>query len=192
MFHNRITQMDKPTQEQIKKIEKWVRQCMNLLKKKEYPLNITRSHVEKAVKVTRVVNKAVGGATYAGRHVIQINLNYWQHRKGAGIEVEYAAFAKNKVYGDRVVTDKDDRLLISVAHEVSHHVQRGAMKSKGIYKKSHGDGFQRIYRWLRQDLVNPIIDAKIAELEKKQQLRKMAKLKQMDLLMEGEEFKLVA
>ena len=165
---------------------------MNLLKKKEYPLNVTRSHVEKAVKVTRVVNKAVGGATYAGRHVIQINLNYWQHRKGAGIEVEYAAFAKNKVYGDRVVTDKDDRLLISVAHEVSHHVQRGAMKSKGIYKKSHGDGFQRIYRWLRQDLVNPIIDAKIADLEKKKQLRKMTKLKQLDLPMEGEEFRLVA
>ena len=66
------------------------------------------------------------------------------------------------------------------------------MKSKGIYKKSHGDGFQRIYRWLRQDLVNPIIDAKIADLEKKQQLRRMAKLKQMDLPMEGEEFKLVA
>ena len=124
--------------------------------------------------------------------MIQINLNYWQHRKGAGVEEEYAAFAKNPVYGDRAVTDKDDRLLISVAHEVSHHVQRGAMRSKGIYKKSHGDGFQRIYRWLRQDLVNPIIDAKIAELEKKKQLKKITKLKQIDLPMDGEEFKLVA
>ena len=187
--------MNKVTPEDRKKIKKWVRQCMNLLKKKEYPLNITRSHVEKAVKVTRVVNKKVTGATYAGHHVIQINFGYWQFLRGHwfdGCMKEYDAYKKNKVYGSRTVTDMDDRLLVVVAHEVAHHVQRGAMRSKGIYRKSHGDGFQRIYRWLRQDLVNPIIDAKIAELEKKKQLKNTAKFKQMDLPMEGEEFKLVA
>tara|TARA_R100001443_G_scaffold40958_4_gene54404 strand:- start:3755 stop:4318 length:564 start_codon:yes stop_codon:yes gene_type:complete len=187
--------MDKPTQEDIKKIKSWVRKCMNLLKKKEYPLNITRSHVEKAVKVTRVVNKKVTGATYAGYHVIQINFGYWQFLRGHwrdGYMKEYDAYKKNKVYGSRTVTDMDDRLLVVVAHEVAHHVQRGAMRSKGIYKKSHGDGFQRIYRWLRQDLVNPIIDAKIAEQDKLIQLKKITRRRQMDLPMDGEEFKLVA
>ena len=68
------------------------------------------------------------------------------------------------------------------------------MRSKGIYDKPHGDGFQRIYRWLRQDLVNPIIDAKMAKEQQVHliQEQEFKRIRQMDLLMEGEEFKLVA
>ena len=188
--------MNKVTPEDRRKIKSWVRKCMNQLKKKEYPLPVTRYHVDRAVKLTKVIdnNRNLGG-NLAGANRIQINLKYWQYRPDHwvnGIKEEYDAFAKNKVYGDRAVTDLDDRIFISVAHEVSHYVQRAVMRSQGIYKKSHGDGFQRIYRWLRQDLVNPIIDAKITELEKKKQLKKITKLKQMDLPMDGEEFKLVA
>tara|TARA_R100001129_G_scaffold186671_1_gene180299 strand:+ start:1056 stop:1625 length:570 start_codon:yes stop_codon:yes gene_type:complete len=189
--------MNKVNPKDRRKIKSWVRKCMNLLKKKDYPLNITRSDVDYAVKVTRVVNKNFEGATYGGLYQIQINLNYWQHRNGAGIEEEYAAFANNPVYGDRQVTDVDDRLLITVAHEVAHHVQYRIMQAdhrikRSVWKKPHGDGFQRIYRWLRQDLVNPIIDAKIAEQDKLNQLKKITRRRQMDLPMHGEEFKLVA
>ncbi len=141
-----------------------VRKCMNQLKKKEYPIIISKLDVDKAVELTRVVNKKVTGATYAGRHVIQINFGYWQFLREHwrdGYMKEYDAYKKNKVYGNRTVTDMDDRLFVVVAHEVAHHVQRRFMKHDPLYHKSHGQGFQRIYRWLRQDLVNPIIDAKI-------------------------------
>tara|TARA_R110000824_G_scaffold205274_6_gene390075 strand:+ start:3365 stop:3916 length:552 start_codon:yes stop_codon:yes gene_type:complete len=174
------------------KIERMVRRCMNQLKKKDYPTEIDKEDVDRAARLTRVVNKRFYGATYAGAHVIQINLNYWQHLDGAGVQTEYAAFASNPIYGDRKVTDLDDCLWITVSHEVSHHVQRRIMRSQGIYKKPHGEGFQRIYRWLRADLVNPIIDAKIAEREKQDKLKKIVRLRQMDLPMDGEEFKLAA
>ena len=153
----------KPTREQTKKIERMVRKCMNLLKKKDYPIPISKEDVDRAVRLTRVVNKRVYGATYAGANVIQINLNYWQHHNLPGVTEEYKAFSKNPIYGDREVTDLDDHLWVTVSHEVSHHVQRRTMRSKGIYRKTHGEGFQRIYRWLRNDLVNPIIDQKIKD-----------------------------
>ena len=44
-------------------IKKMVRKCMNHLKKKEYELNITTADVDKAVAVTRIVNKSAN-ATY--------------------------------------------------------------------------------------------------------------------------------
>jgi hypothetical protein len=174
------------------KIERMVRRCMNQLKKKDYPTDINKQDVDLAVMLTRVVNKNFTGATYAGSKVIQINLNYWQHRDSMLIAEEYKAFASNSIYGDRKVTDLDDHLWVTVSHEVSHHVQRRIMRSKGIYRKPHGEGFQRIYRWLRADLVNPIIDAKIAEQEKQDKLKKIVKLRQMDLPLVGEEFQLVA
>ena len=62
------------------KVERMVRKCMNVLKKKEYELDLTKSDVDRAVKVTRLVDKEwCNGATYGGRNVIQINLSYWQH-----------------------------------------------------------------------------------------------------------------
>jgi hypothetical protein len=71
--------MDMKTKEE-KLIERMVRRCMNHLKKKDYELGITKRDVEAAVKCTKVVSKDwCSGATYGGRGVIQINLNYWQH-----------------------------------------------------------------------------------------------------------------
>ena len=161
----------KPTREQIKKIERMVRKCMNLLKKKDYPIDIGKEDVDRAVRLTRVVDKHwAAGATYAKGRAMQFNLSYWQLRPDRwddGQMREYRAFQKNKIYGNREVTDLDDRLLVIVAHEVAHHVQRNSIKQstgrKGFWGKSHGEGFQRIYRWLRNDLVNPIINQKIKD-----------------------------
>ena len=51
---------------------------------------------------------------------------------------------------------------MSVSHEVAHHVQFARAKYvkrfKTTYRKPHGDCFKAIYRYLRRDLVNPIID----------------------------------
>lgn len=145
-----------------KQIERMVRRCMNHLKRKDYGLCITKGDVDRAVIRTRVVEKNFNGATYAGKHVIQINLNYWQFR-GKAIKVkEYDSYNKCAVIGGRTVSSLEQALWIVVAHEVSHHVQylRGPWTSwlKKSYSKPHGDGFRMIYAMLRSGLINPMLD----------------------------------
>jgi hypothetical protein len=167
-----------------------VRKCMNHLKRKEYDLGITTKDVNRACSlmdewdargrheeygysnwwrnqpyILLVTDTKHRGATYAGADVIRINLGYWQFNKESTTLTEYKAFGKNSVYGDREVTCVEDKLWVMVAHEVAHHVQYGFAQCRKSFKqqcgKAHGDGFQTIYRWLRLNVVNPIIDENI-------------------------------
>tara|TARA_R110000850_G_scaffold74752_1_gene163418 strand:- start:46 stop:504 length:459 start_codon:yes stop_codon:yes gene_type:complete len=145
-----------------KLVKKMVRRCMSHLKKKDYELGITKKDIDRAVILTKVVDKSwCNGATYAGRNTIQINLSYWQHKKGRHFQREYAAFNKCAVIGGRWCESLEQSLWITVAHEVSHHVQftKGSkcrwLKSK--YRKPHGDGFREIYALLRANVVNPML-----------------------------------
>jgi len=142
-----------------KLIERMVRKCMNHLKKKDYELDIKKHHVEEAIQCTKVVNKDwCSGATYGGKRVIQINLNYWQHGK-EGWHKEYPAYDNCPVIGGRYTKSLEEDLWLSVSHEVAHHVQyKFGPKCrwlKNIYRKPHGLGFKRIYRMLRSNVVNP-------------------------------------
>jgi hypothetical protein len=144
------------------KIKRMVRRCMNELKKKKYELDITKEDVDRAVKITRVVNKEwCNGATYGGRNVIQINLSYWQHKKGKHFQKEYDAFNKCPVIGGRWCETLDQSLWITVAHEVAHHVQYSKGPTcrwlKKHYRKPHGRGFQDIYTILRSAVVNKLL-----------------------------------
>lgn len=149
--------------EQAKLVEKYVRLCMRTLKKSKYELNMPNGCIDMAVKVLEVkhTNTARGGC--AGAHVIRINLNGWNlHQK---IFREYDSYKEDPVIGSREVWDAHDNLLLLVAHEVAHHVQyRHAprvARFKATYRKPHGDTFKAIYRYLRKDLVNPMIDEKM-------------------------------
>ena len=149
-----------------------VRRCMNHLKKKEYELNITQARVDEAVRVTRVVNKNyANGATYAGKHVIQINTAYWQHDKTK--MVEYKAFNSDPVIGQVNDVTEEEQFMLTVAHEVSHHVQytvcRSIPRFKSTFRKAHGKCFQSVYRYLRRDLVNPIIEKRKSNQPKKEE-----------------------
>ena len=144
-------------------IKRMVRRCMNVLKKKEYELDLCKSDVNRAVEVTRFVNKKwCNGATYGGRNVIQINLSYWQHSDEPHYEREYASFDADKVIGGRQVKNLEESIWMTVAHEVAHHVQRshcpGIKRFRGKHQKSHGDCFKQIYRYLRRDFINPMLD----------------------------------
>jgi len=153
-------------------IKKMVRKCMNHLKKKEYELNITTADVDKAVDVTRIVNKSAN-ATYvkAGRNntvsAMQFNLSYYQHIDEEHYQREYKNFDSDPQIGGRKCLNLNHAFLMTVSHEVSHLVQRiKAPKIKRFAKthsKSHGDCFKSIYRYLRRDLVNPIIDKDILD-----------------------------
>lgn len=146
----------------VKLIESMVRRCMNELKKKQYELGITKADVDYAVKVTRVVRRATGGATYAGANAIQINLSYWQHRSEKAYHEEYDSFDKDPVIGGMVTYNMNDNLLMSVAHEVAHHVQRRKCRTiarfSKTHRKPHGDCFKWVYRQLRATIVNPAVE----------------------------------
>ena len=165
-------------------IKKMVRKCMNHLKKKEYELNITTSDVDKAVAVTRIVNKSAN-ATYVkhGRNntvsAMQFNLSYYQHIDEEHYQREYKSYDNDPQIGGRKCLNLNHAYLITVSHEVSHLVQRiQAPKIKRFAKthsKSHGDCFKSIYRYLRRDLVNPIIDKDIIN----QQIKPTKEIKTM-------------
>tara|TARA_X000001382_G_scaffold31608_2_gene20506 strand:+ start:1564 stop:2757 length:1194 start_codon:yes stop_codon:yes gene_type:complete len=148
-------------------IKKMVRKCMNHLKKKEYELNITSKDVDRAVAVTKVVNYKSAGATNACASSIQINLSYWQHLDEEHFHTEYKSYNNDPQIGGRKCLNLDHAYLMSVSHEVSHHVQFARAKYvnrfKTTYRKPHGDCFKAIYRYLRRDLVNPIIEKDILE-----------------------------
>ena len=152
------------------KVERMVRKCMNVLKKKEYELDLTKFHVDRAVKLTKVIdsNRSKNG-NCAGANVIQINLSYWQYRQDWDNKdkqfnkIEYASYSKDKVIGSRPVKNMEEALWISVAHEVAHHIQRAycprIKRFAKNHRKPHGDCFKTIYRYLRKDFINPMLDA---------------------------------
>jgi len=162
---------DKPKKINDKvKVERMVRKCMNVLKKKEYELDLTKAHVDRAVKLTKVVDRKWSmSGNRAGANSININLSYWQYRKDWDNKdkqfnkIEYANYSKDKVIGSRPVKNMEEALWISVAHEVAHHVQYAQCprikRFRKNYRKPHGDCFKTIYRYLRKDFINPMLDA---------------------------------
>lgn len=143
------------------KINRMVRKCMRHLKKKEYELDFPDYALDMATSCL-VVRSTESTVSRAGKHTITINIGSWQI--GNTVHTEYAAYKKDRVIGNIEVVDNDDHLWITVAHEVAHHVQYRyaprVHRFKGTYKKPHGDCFQMLYRYLRRDLINPMIEAK--------------------------------
>lgn len=145
---------------QQKQIISLVRLCMRTLKKKEYELNLPNGCIQEAIDCLIVTNKATG-RSFAGSKVISINVGSLQYRFDH--HIEYDSFNNDPVIGKIRVSGKDDHLLCIVAHEVAHHVQfkfwnRSKILSTKNWRKPHGEVFKLLYRHLRKDLVNPIIN----------------------------------
>jgi hypothetical protein len=90
-------------------------------------------------------------------------LGYWQI--GNQKHVEYKSFNNHPIIGEIECSEPFDHLMVSVAHEVAHYVQYmyapKVRRFKDNYRKAHGKAFKDIYGYLRRDLVNPIINAKV-------------------------------
>jgi len=143
-----------------------VKLCMKHLRKKEYELNLTPEHSQMALKYLSTYRRR-NGRSWGGFCKISINLECWQF--GNKRWTEYKRFNNDKVIGAIDVTDDHDILLCLVAHEVSHFVQYTCTMNMPLYlrkklnkDRGHGEGFQTIYRYLRQGLVNPHIESKRA------------------------------
>lgn len=154
------------SKEEAKKVEALVRKCMRHLKKKEYELDLPNGCADAAVKVLKV-KKIPRAPSLAGSSAIIINLGYWQF--GNSHHTEYKSFNEDPIIGKIEVSSNDDHLLITVAHEVAHFVQYKycyrVKRFRQNYSKPHGDCFKTLYRYLRRDLVNPIVKEKKIELE---------------------------
>lgn len=166
-----------------KEVEKMVGTCVNHLKKKKYELSInpinrwgeptTRTDgvsVVKLIRPSKYAQKclkmwAKGERGYGGARKIYIGLNYYQFRTGPATYTEYRSFNLDPVIGQIWTTSNYQRLWLVVAHEVAHHVQhlyapkvhRYRESGTRSWRKPHGDCFKDIYRYLRADLINPMI-----------------------------------
>jgi len=144
----------------VELIETMVRMCVNHLMHKDYDLFLPDNAIDRAVGVLHVRHDERGTPSRAGRNVIRINTCYWQ--VGNGIHTEYPSYARDPVIGAIDVGGSfTGHMLVTVAHEVSHHIQYAHYHRspwlKHIYRKPHGDGFKRLYRHLRRDLVNDFV-----------------------------------
>ena len=94
--------------------------------------------------------------------VMQINLNPWPNCDRSHYKPEYKSYDKDPVIGGRQIETLEQSLWLTVAHEVSHYVQYRhcprIKRFRGKYQKSHGDCFKQIYRYLRRDFINPMLD----------------------------------
>ena len=143
---------------------KAVKLCMKHLRKKQYELNLTPKHSQMALKYLKTYRRRKG-RSWGGFCKISINLECWQF--GNKTWTEYKRFDKDKVIGRIDVTDDHDILLCLVAHEVSHFVQYTCTgvfpenwRKRFLRERGHGEGFQYLYRILRRELVNPMIESK--------------------------------
>jgi len=59
----------------------------------------------------------------------------------------------------------ENHLMVTVAHEMAHYVQyryaQRVPRFKGKWQKPHGEAFCTIYRYLRRDLVNETVTARL-------------------------------
>lgn len=139
---------------------KFAWQCIKELSKGKYDLklNTARFHLVTRANYQRSLYKTgnSNNPNYVGVHI-----DVDRYQSGDTCFYEYPSFKKDyRIYGFDYALPSTC-LLALVAHEVAHYVQ--CNKAKYLYryrdthKKSHGECFQEIYRWLRVALVNPLI-----------------------------------
>jgi len=146
-----------------------VKRCIRQLRLKQYELNIPADAGTIATQILHV-RSTPGILSRGGANTLKINLAYWQ--SGRHMWTEYKRFDKDPIIGRIMVNDADDSLWCLVAHEVAHHVQyrycprvaRFSARSSKPYTKPHGYCFQDVYRYLRRDLINPMIENKRVSL----------------------------
>jgi hypothetical protein len=132
-----------------KLVVKYANQCMRELKKAKYEL-------PEFDGLARVRTKHSGQRSYGNRSGIVIDIS--GYRNDRVVHREYASYERDSLIGE-FTGSVEHCLLALIAHEVAHHVQhRYADDMRDDWSKQmrvlHGEGFKKLYRWLRVALVN--------------------------------------
>ena len=69
---------------------------------------------------------------------------------------EYESFASDPVIGSRWVQNVEEAILMTLGHELAHHVV--ALKHEDKCTKPHGAEFKKAYQLIRRFAVNPMLD----------------------------------
>ena len=84
--------------------------------------------------------------------------SYWQHRS-KGVPRRVRIVRQRPGYRGVVTQNMNDNLLMSVAHEAAHHVQRRVQTiAHQTHRKPHGDCFKWVYRQPCATIVNPAVE----------------------------------
>ena len=142
--------------------EKYAKECIRLLAKKEYemgPLHENKAHyLKKAVSDLKIEYINGNYRSHWTRGEIKLNFAGIAYKASMKKFYEYSAFKDDPVIGERSIQNIEEALFLTVAHEIAHFVQYEIAprvpRFRNTYRKSHGDGFKAIYRYLRKDLVN--------------------------------------
>lgn len=132
-----------------KLVVKFAGQCMRELDKAKYEL-------PEFDGILRVNTKNSGQRSHGGGDGITIDIG--SYRKRLMLQREYKSYELDTLIG-KFYGPTEYCLLCLVAHEVAHHVQRRyANDMRDDWCKQmqapHGEGFKKLYRWLRVALVN--------------------------------------
>ena len=100
--------------------------------------------------------KCKGQRSYGGKNYVCIDVA--QFRKGNTFVDEYARIKNDPVIGAMEFETAEDALMALVAHEVAHLIHFNyfiyTRWLRDIDNTPHGQGWQKIYRILRRELVN--------------------------------------
>ncbi len=158
---------DRVAPEQTQVVRNMVRMCIEHLAHPKYELGIECVDIAHLMLNTVVFTKPRSVSSGSARG-ISINTTSWQNSNTMHVHVEYAAFKHDPVIGQRFVLCVTHDLLMCVSHEVAHYVQRRVCPRVARFSrrpdaslKPHGSTFRDVYRMLRRDLINPMLDADI-------------------------------
>lgn len=121
----------------------------------------------------RTVNRQPAG--------LAVNMTLCDDYRDGGEFPEYAGFADDTIIGSRWVAHEDEALLMTLGHELAHHVvalrELAADPLSSSDEAHHGPAFQETYRVIRQFAINPILDefaASTATQGKKRHVSRLA------------------
>lgn len=108
-----------------------------------------------------VVTRSASGVSFVrhrDKQAIELAINFGGlegYESGAEF-TEYASYADDPVIGSRWAQNVDEALLLTLAHELAHHVVNLAYRHDGV--KPHGEEFKKVYRLIRSTALNPLLD----------------------------------
>ena len=121
---------------------------------------------------------------------LAVNIDHCDAYQAGGEVPEYASFADDPMIGSRWVAHADDAMLMTLGHELAHHVVMLIESAhSGAHEQPstpHGAVFQSAYRLIREHGVNPMLDEngsqdvqRLRARHESRLLRKLRALKQM-------------
>jgi predicted SprT family Zn-dependent metalloprotease len=139
--------------------------------------DIDRDKISIVKHYTMVINRADSPSFYRGSRgtPVELVINFFGLNKYAeGNEyIEYGHIANDPVIGNRFAQDEDEALLLTLGHELAHHVVHliAHKRKLKVSPKPHGKAFKAVYRMIRSLAVNPMLDLFAPTAAQKQQQR---------------------